>query len=221
MDYKETLNLPRTEFPMRANLPQREPEMLARWARLGLYEKLQARNVGKPCFVLHDGPPYANGPIHLGHVLNKVLKDVVVKERAMRGFLAPYVPGYDCHGLPIELQVERDMGRARKAEATTVEVRALCRAHAARFVEVQRGGFERLGVLGDWAHPYLTMDPAYEAEEVRVLGRCLDAGGSWRSDQPCLTTSRCVSTVASPCIERFRRRQGSLARWRLRRGGSR
>src|SRR5262245_43990860 len=153
MDYKSTLNLPRTDFPMRANLPQREPELLRRWREMGLYRELLAHNAARPRFVLHDGPPYANGNIHLGHALNKILKDVIVKSRFMAGFLSPYVPGWDCHGLPIELQVEKEIGRAAKEAMPKADVRARCREYAARFVEVQRAEFERLGILGDWQHP--------------------------------------------------------------------
>jgi isoleucyl-tRNA synthetase len=173
MDYKATLNLPRTDFPMKANLAQREPETVKRWAETRVYERLLAARAGKPRFVLHDGPPYANGHIHLGTALNKVLKDIIVKHRAMTGRLAPYVPGWDCHGLPIELNVEKELGRAKKEAMPKPEVRALCRAYADRFVAVQREEFRRLGVLGDWEHPYLTTDPSYEAEEVRALGRCI------------------------------------------------
>src|SRR5512145_1707044 len=147
MDYKETLNLPRTDFPMRASLAQREPEIAQRWRTMRLYERLLEVNAGRPRFLLHDGPPYATGHIHLGHTLNKVLKDVIVRHRAMTGRLAPYVPGWDCHGLPIELQVERELGRARKETLPKTEVRRRCRAYAARFVAVQREEFQRLGVL--------------------------------------------------------------------------
>jgi hypothetical protein len=150
MDYKSTLNLPRTDFPMRANLPQREPEILARWEAIDLYRKLQEASAGKPRFVLHDGPPYANGHIHIGHTLNKVLKDIIVKYRAMTGWQAPYIPGWDCHGLPIELQVEKELGRAKKEAMPKVEVHKRCRAYAEKFVGVQRQEFKRLGVLGDW-----------------------------------------------------------------------
>ena len=182
MDYRETLNLPRTEFPMRANLAQREPEILRRWADMRLYEKLLEANAGRQRFVLHDGPPYANGNIHIGHTLNKVLKDVIVKHRAMGGRFAPYVPGWDCHGLPIELEVEREVGR--KERLSKLEIRERCRAYAERYVAVQRVEFERLGILGDWEHPYLTMDPSYEAEEVRVLGRCIAGGLLYRGKKP-------------------------------------
>ena len=163
--YKKTLNLPRTDFAMKANLAQREPEIVRRWTETRVYERLLAHNADRPRFVLHDGPPYANGHIHLGTTLNKVLKDIIVKHRAMLGHSAPYVPGWDCHGLPIELEVERELGRARKETLPKNQVRQWCREYAARFVAVQRAEFERLGVLGDWEHPYLTMDPAYVAED--------------------------------------------------------
>src|SRR5207237_6808329 len=159
MDYRETLNLPRTEFPMRANLAQREPEILRRWADMRLYEKLLEANAGRQRFVLHDGPPYANGNIHIGHTLNKVLKDVIVKHRAMGGRFAPYVPGWDCHGLPIELNVEKDLGRAKKEAMSKTDVRARCRASGEGFLAIQRAAFRRLGCLGVWDPTYLTVDP--------------------------------------------------------------
>ena len=201
MDYKATLNLPRTDFPMRANLATREPEILARWKAIGLYERLLAHNADRPRFVLHDGPPYANGHIHLGTTLNKVLKDIIVKHRAMSGHSAPYVPGWDCHGLPIELEVERELGRARKETLPKNEVRQRCREYAARFVAVQRAEFERLGVLGDWEHPYLTMDPAYVAEEVRALGKCVAAGLVYRGKKPVLWCPSCATALAEAEVE--------------------
>ncbi len=201
MDFKDTLNLPRTDFPMRANLPQREPEILQRWQEMQVYRRLLETNADKPRFVLHDGPPYANGHIHLGTALNKILKDVIVKHRAMTGRLAPYVPGWDCHGLPIELEVERQLGRARKEAMPKSEVRAQCRAYADRFVAVQRDEFARLGVLGDWEHPYLTADPAYEAEEIRVLGRCIAAGLLYRGKKPVLWCPSCTTALAEAEVE--------------------
>jgi isoleucyl-tRNA synthetase len=201
MDYKSTLNLPRTDFPMRGNLPKREPEILARWREMGLYERLQRANADCPRFVLHDGPPYANGNIHIGHTLNKVLKDIIVKYRAMSGWLSPYVPGWDCHGLPIELQVEKKLGRAKKEAMPVVEVRRLCRDYAARFVDVQRSEFERLGILGDWQQPYLTMDPGFEAEEVRVLGRCIEAGLVFRGKKPVQWCPSCKTALAEAEVE--------------------
>jgi isoleucyl-tRNA synthetase len=201
MDYKATLNLPRTDFPMKANLPQREPEMLRRWDEIGLYRQMLARNAGRPRFVLHDGPPYANGNIHLGHTLNKVLKDIVVKSRSMAGWLSPYVPGWDCHGLPIEIQVEKQLGRAKKEAMAKPEVRARCREYAARFVDVQREEFKRLGVIGDWDEPYLTMDFAYEAREIRLLGRCIEAGLLYRRKRPVQWCWSCVTALAEAEVE--------------------
>ncbi len=201
MDYKDTLNLPRTEFPMRANLPQREPELLKRWSELRIYERLQEERAGRPRFVLHDGPPYANGNIHLGHCVNKVLKDLVVKARAMAGFQAPYVPGWDCHGLPIEIEVEREIGRAKKETMSKVEVRQRCRAYAAKFVDAQRTGFKRLGIFGDWEHPYLTMDHRYAATEVRVLGQCLALGLVYRGKKPVIWCASCTTALAEAEVE--------------------
>jgi isoleucyl-tRNA synthetase len=201
VDYKTTLNLPRTDFPMRANLAQREPEVLKRWDEMRLYERLQQHNAGRPRFVLHDGPPYANGNIHIGHTLNKVLKDLIVKHRAMSGRLAPYVPGWDCHGLPIEIEVERKIGRAKKEAMPKAEVRRLCREYAARFVDAQREEFKRLGVFGDWAHPYLTMDSAYTADEVRVLGRCIAEGLVYRGKKPVLWCASCATALAEAEVE--------------------
>src|SRR5919106_1225418 len=157
-DYSETLFLPKTDFPMRAGLPQKEPEILARWQRLELYRRLREAARGRPRFVLHDGPPYANGNIHLGHALNKILKDVVVKYEAMTGHAAPYVPGWDCHGLPIELQVEKNLGRAKKLAMSKAEIRRLCKEYAEKYISIQREEFKRLGVLGDWQCPYRTLD---------------------------------------------------------------
>ena len=153
-NYRDSLNLPRTDFPMRGNLPKREPEILAHWDTLGLYRRQRRQFAGRPRFVLHDGPPYANGDIHVGHVVNKVLKDMIVKSKSLEGFDAPYVPGWDCHGLPIELEVERKFGTTLPPEA-----------------------FIHLGVVGDWDEPYLIMAPAAEAEIIRSLGRDVGAGG--------------------------------------------
>ncbi|MEE8574401.1 MAG: class I tRNA ligase family protein, partial [Thermodesulfobacteriota bacterium] len=162
MDYKDTLNLPKTEFQMKAALPKKEPEILEGWEKTGLYEKILEASEGREKYILHDGPPYANGHIHMGHALNKVLKDIIVKSRFMTGFGVNYVPGWDCHGLPIELQVEKKLGK-EKAAVTKVEIRKNCREYAAEFVDIQRGEFRRLGVFGDWDNPYLTMDFDYQA----------------------------------------------------------
>ena len=167
-DLKSTLNLPKTDFPMKANLPQSEPRRLERWKSEGLYQKVQEARRGRPKFVLHDGPPYANGHIHLGTALNKILKDVVVRSRSMAGFDAPYVPGWDCHGLPIELQVDKNLG-SKKRDMSAVEFRGHCRQYAEKFLDIQRSEFIRLGVAGDWDAPYMTMAPGYQATIVRQL----------------------------------------------------
>ena len=159
-DWKETLHLPRTDFPMKANLPTSEPDMLAKWAAMDLYGKIRAARKGAPKFVLHDGPPYANANIHMGTALNKVLKDIVVKSRTMSGHDAPYVVGYDCHGLPIELQVDRELG-PKKRDMSVAEFCRACRSYATRFVGSMTAQFQRLGVLGPWDDPYLTMDFRY------------------------------------------------------------
>ncbi len=168
MDLRSTLNLPKTDFPMKANLPQAEPKRLEQWKAEGLYGRVRKAREGRPPFVLHDGPPYANGHMHLGTALNKVLKDVVVRSRSMAGHDSPYVPGWDCHGLPIELQVDRSLG-PKKKDMSAVAFRRACRAHAEKFIKIQRAEFERLGVQGEWEEPYLTMAPAYQATIVRQL----------------------------------------------------
>lgn len=199
VDYKTTLNLPRTEFPMRGNLPKREPETIRRWTDERLYERMLEHRAGSPTFVLHDGPPYANGNIHIGHTLNKVLKDIIVRFRSMAGWRSPYVPGWDCHGLPIELQVERKLGRKRDTAKT--EFRRHCREYAERYVNVQREEFRRLGVLGDWERPYLTMAPAYEAAEVRALGKFFESGAVYRGRKPVLWCPSCATALAEAEVE--------------------
>jgi isoleucyl-tRNA synthetase len=174
-DYKSTLNLPETGFPMKANLTQREPQRLKQWGEMSLYQKMRDAGAGKPTFILHDGPPYANGELHVGHAVNKILKDIIVKSKALSGFDAPYVPGWDCHGLPIELNVEKKVGKpGHKVSAS--EFRQKCRDYAAKQVSNQREDFERMGVLGDWENPYLTMDFSFEANIVRTLGKIIDNG---------------------------------------------
>ena len=190
-DYSETLFLPKTDFPMRAGLPQREPEILARWKSLDLYGRLRAAAKGRPRFILHDGPPYANGNIHIGHALNKILKDVVTKSQQMLGFDSNYVPGWDCHGLPIEWKIEEENYRAKgkpkpdlSNPAALVEFRQECRAFAAHWIDVQRQEFERLGVIGDWAHPYTTMDFFAEAQIARELMKFAANGTLYRGSKP-------------------------------------
>jgi isoleucyl-tRNA synthetase len=190
-DYSETLFLPKTGFPMRAGLPQKEPEILARWQKLGLYARLRAAAAGRPRFILHDGPPYANGNIHIGHALNKILKDVVTRSQQMLGFDSNYVPGWDCHGLPIEWKIEEENYRAKgKAKpdlsdpAALVEFRRECRQFAEHWIKVQREEFERLGVVGDWAHPYTTMDYFAEAQIARELMKFAANGTLYRGSKP-------------------------------------
>src|ERR1700753_3068980 len=160
---KDTLNLPKTDFAMKANLPTREPERLAAWDAAGLYDQIRRARTGAPKYILHDGPPYANGAIHLGHALNKCIKDFVVKTKTMAGFDAPYVPGWDCHGLPIAITVDEKLG-GKKLEMPAVAVRRACREYAAKFIDLQRSQFKRLGVLGRWDKPYQTMDFEYESK---------------------------------------------------------
>ena len=201
-DYKDTLNLPQTDFPMRGNLAQREPEFLKRWADMDIYTKLreQAKQQNRPVFILHDGPPYANGDIHIGHAVNKVLKDIIVKAKSLSGYDAPYVPGWDCHGLPIELQVEKKVGKAG-TKVTAAEFRNACREFAAKQVDGQRTDFKRLGVIGDWEHPYLTMDYQFEADIVRALGRIIANGHLHKGSKPVHWCVDCGSALAEAEVE--------------------
>ncbi len=199
-DYKDTLNLPQTAFPMKANLAQREPELLRYWEQLSLYAEQRRQFAGRPKFVLHDGPPYANGVIHIGHAVNKVLKDIIVKARSLSGFDAPYVPGWDCHGLPIEQMVEKTKGKVGvKLDAQTF--RHECRQFAARQVNKQREDFQRLGILGDWDHPYLTMDFRTEADIVRALARIVANGHVQRGFKPVHWCTDCRSSLAEAEVE--------------------
>src|SRR3954451_23827820 len=199
-EWKDTVNLPRTEFPMKTNLPTSEPETLARWAALGLYARIREARAGAPKFVLHDGPPYANGNIHLGTALNKILKDFVVKSKSMAGFDAPFVVGYDCHGLPIELRVDRELG-ARKREMTTAEFCRACRAYAERFIGAMTAQFERLGVLGTWDQPYLTMDFRYQAAIARAFGRFVEQQLVYKGKKPVHWCIHCRTALAEAEVE--------------------
>jgi isoleucyl-tRNA synthetase len=201
MDYKDTLNLPKTNFPMRANLPQNEPKLVQKWQNEQIYFQMLEMNRDKPKFILHDGPPYANGDIHIGHALNKILKDVIVKYKAMTRHSAPYVPGWDCHGLPIELQVERTVGRAKKLTMSKAEVRRLCKEYAERYIAIQREEFKRLGILGDWDRPYRTLDPSYEAQEIRELGKFVGSGSLYRKKKPVYWCASCVTALAEAEVE--------------------
>ena len=183
VDLKSTVNLPRTDFPLKGNLTHSEAARLNKWQELDLYELIRVARTGQPQFVLHDGPPYANGKIHLGTVLNKVLKDFCVKSRSMMGFWAPYVPGWDCHGLPIETQVDRELG-SKKAGMSTLDIRRAARKHAEKFVALQKEEFIRLGILGEWEQPYLTMDKSYQATIVRAFGKFVERGAIYKGKRP-------------------------------------
>ena len=199
-DYKDTLNLPATDFPMRGNLAKREPEMLKQWQDNNLYQKIRNASKGRPKFILHDGPPYANGNIHIGHSVNKVLKDIIIKSRTLDGFDAPYIPGWDCHGLPIELNVEKKVGKpGQKVDVKTF--RDKCRAYAQTQVNVQRDDFIRLGVLGDWDNAYLTMDYKFEANIVRTLGKIIDKGHLHKGSKPVHWCLDCGSALAEAEVE--------------------
>ena len=199
-EWKDTVNLPRTGFPMKANLQTAEPEAIARWEAMDLYGQIRAKRRGAPKFVLHDGPPYANGHIHLGHALNKILKDIVVKSRTMAGFDAPYVPGYDCHGLPIELKVDRELG-PKKRDMSMADIRRACRASAERFVGVMTEEFQRLMVFGDWAHPYVTMSSRYQADIARALGKFVERGLVYKGKKPVHWCIHCRTALAEAEVE--------------------
>lgn len=198
--YKNTLNLPRTAFPMRADAARREVERLERWQAQGIYERIRAARAGRPRYVLHDGPPYANDHIHMGTALNKILKDFVVRSRSMMGYDAPYVPGWDCHGLPIEQKVDRELG-SRKATMSALQIRAACRAYAERFVGIQREEFRRLGGFGAWETPYLTMSPRYEADIAVALGRVVEAGLLYRERKAIRWCWHCRTALAEAELE--------------------
>jgi isoleucyl-tRNA synthetase len=199
-DYKGTINLPETGFPMKADLAQREPKMLEAWEAKGLYAKIRAISRGRPRFVLHDGPPYANGAAHLGHFLNKVLKDIVVKSHQLDGYDSPYIPGWDCHGLPIEHQIEKKFGRVG-AKLDAKAFRAACRKFAHEQVDLQRSDFKRFGVFGDWNRPYLTMDPRFEAQQVRALGKVIRNGHLYKGAKPVYWCLDCRSSLAEAEVE--------------------
>ena len=199
-DWKGTLNLPRTAFPMKANLQTTEPQAIARWESMKLYERIREHRAGAPRFVLHDGPPYANGRIHIGTALNKILKDLVVKARTMAGFDAPYVPGWDCHGLPIELQVDRELG-PKKRDMNVAAFRRACRQYVEKYISVQRDEFRRLAVFGDWYHPYLTMNYGYQAAIVRALGRFVAQGMVYKGKKPVHWCISCRTALAEAEVE--------------------
>ena len=200
IDLKKTVNLPRTDFPMKANLPQNEPKILARWDQMKLYEKIRAARQARPRYVLHDGPPYANGNIHLGHAFNKLLKDFIVKSKTMENFDSPYVPGWDCHGLPIEIKVDAELG-SKKARMSQAEIRRACRAYAQKYVELQRKDFIRLGVLGRWDEPYLTMSPEYQAVIAGAFVDFFDKGYVYKGLKPVHWCLNCRTALAEAEVE--------------------
>lgn len=200
MDYKNTLNLPKTDFPMKADLAKNEPEILKKWEEDGLYAKIMDEGKTRKKFILHDGPPYANGNIHIGHALNKILKDIIVKSRFMTGFATDYVPGWDCHGLPIELQVEKNLG-AKKHELSKPEIRKNCRAYAEKYVNIQREEFKRLGVFGEWDNPYLTMNYQYQATILRELGRFVGKDLVYKGKRPIHWCASCQTALAEAEVE--------------------
>lgn len=200
MDYKQTLNLPNTPFPMRANLVQREPELIEKWEQMDLYRVIRNRSEGRKRYMLHDGPPYANGHIHMGTAFNKILKDIIIKSKQMADFDAPYVPGWDCHGLPIEHKVDQELG-ARKGQISQTEMRQACRRYAEKYIDIQRDEFKRLGVLGEWDQPYLTMNYGYEAVIVREFGKFALNGSLMRSKKPIYWCISCRTALAEAEVE--------------------
>ncbi|MCP4575120.1 MAG: isoleucine--tRNA ligase [Deltaproteobacteria bacterium] len=200
MDYKKTLNLPKTKFPMKGNLVNKEPETLERWEKEDLYGTIRKVSKGRPRYMLHDGPPYANGNIHMGTAFNKILKDIIIKSKQMAGFDVPYVPGWDCHGLPIEHKVDSELGK-KKREMSQAEVRGYCRRYAEKYIDIQRNEFKRLGVLGEWDQPYLTMNYPYEATIVREFGKFALNGSLVRSKKPIYWCSSCKTALAEAEVE--------------------
>jgi isoleucyl-tRNA synthetase len=201
MDYKNSLNLPRTDFPMKADLIAREPQRLEQWAAGQIYEKIQAARAGAPRFILHDGPPFANGDVHIGNALNKILKDIIIKFQTIAGRQAPYVPGWDCHGLPIEFKVSQEMRKAGDATVDPATIRRACDAYARKYIDSQRVQFKRLGVLGDWERPYLTLDKEYEADELRLFADIVEKGFVYRGKKPVYWSIPCRTALAEAEVE--------------------
>ncbi|HEY3861715.1 MAG TPA: isoleucine--tRNA ligase [Verrucomicrobiae bacterium] len=199
-NYKDTLNLPRTDFAMKAGLVEREPQRLQQWESLALYQKIQASRQGRPRYVLHDGPPFANGDVHIGTALNKILKDIIVRCHSLRGLDAPYVPGWDCHGLPIEFKVTQDM-RKGGSDFTPAAIRSECAAYARKFIDIQRAQFKRLGILGDWENPYLTLNKEYEADELRLVADLIEKGFIYRGKKPVYWSIPCRTALAEAEVE--------------------
>ncbi len=206
---KDTLNLPQTSFSMKAKLSQKEPEIIKKWEKINLYQKIQKKREKSPSFVLHDGPPYANGGIHLGTAMNKILKDFIVKTKTMQGYRSPYLPGWDCHGLPIEIKVDQLLGK-RKRELSIIEIREECKKYALKYVHIQRDQFKRLGVFGEWEKPYLTMDPEYEGEVIRYLAAFFASGNVYKGKRPVHWCPHCQTALAEAEIEYEDRKSPSI-----------
>ena len=200
MDYRDTLNLPKTDFPMRANLPNREPEVLEAWGKMDINTLARENRKGAPIYILHDGPPYANGDIHMGTALNKVLKDIINKYKTMRGFDCPYVPGWDTHGLPIEHQIIKTKKINRK-EISDLEFRGMCRDYALKYIDIQREQFKRLGVRGNWDNPYLTLNPEFEGRQIKVFGTMAERGYIYKGMRPVYWCANCETALAEAEIE--------------------
>ena len=204
MEYKDTLNLPRTDFPMKADLAAREPERLKKWENDGLYAQIQKQRAGAEKFVLHDGPPFANGDVHIGTALNKILKDIILKYKTLRGFSAPYIPGWDCHGLPIEFKVSQEMRKEASTDVFSVDpvvIRRACDAYARKFIDIQRVQFKRLAVMGDWDNPYLTLNKQYEADELRLFADIVEKGFVYRGKKPVYWSIPCRTALAEAEVE--------------------
>ncbi|MCK4519198.1 MAG: class I tRNA ligase family protein, partial [Candidatus Omnitrophica bacterium] len=208
-NYKDTLNLPQTQLPMRANLPQREPEILKRWQEMDIYKAILTSSGDRPRYVLHDGPPYANGHIHMGHVLNKVLKDIILKYKTMRGYSCPFIPGWDCHGLPVEHQLFKELGMT-KDEISRGVFRKKAKKYALKHVNIQRKEFERLGVFADWDNPYLTLNNNYEAQIVKSFSRLVKKGFIYKGRKPVNWCYHCETALAEAEVEYDERRSPSI-----------
>lgn len=206
---KDTLNLPKTSFSMKAKLSQKEPELIKKWEEMDLYQKIQKKREKSPSFVLHDGPPYANGSIHLGTAMNKILKDFIIKTKTMQGFRSPYLPGWDCHGLPIEIKVDQLLGK-KKRELSIIKIREECKKYALKYVDIQRAQFKRLGVFGEWEKPYLTMNPEYEGEVIRYLAAFFASGNVYKGKRPVHWCPRCQTALAEAEIEYEDRKSPSI-----------
>ncbi len=200
-DYNKTLNLPKTEFPMRAGLPKSEPVTLKKWEDNNVYEKLMEHNEGKPLYVLHDGPPYANGDIHLGHALNKILKDFIVRHKNMAGYKSPYVPGWDTHGLPTELKARQKAGIGSSADISVLELRKMCEEFVSGYINDQRDQFKRLGAIGEWDNPYITLKHEFEAEQIKVFAKMASKGYIYKGLKPVYWCPECKTALAEAEIE--------------------